>query len=619
MKKSKLWMILATGSLCVGLLAAAVACGGNNQGSEENALEVSGSVLFLQEGAPERRFGGSGDVCIVTSTGTIYRKDGTEWQQTAFEEYTVNGERLQVTYSDGTVGTYELASPQADRGTNSACAHASFGEVKTIYPSLCVVPGIGVKTCTECHESFVEILPADPANHRFNRDNYGRCDICAHVSSGVVGYEASDSEQLKELFQENKLEDGDTVVLQGGAEIHAEDELHIEENTDITLDVHGQTFDFQKDKNSLTGAKTNIEVGPGGSLTVTDSSDDHSGSFDITVTEEGGNYIWTGQYDTSGNKIYRRGAVSVLAKGTADNRAQLSFENVEVNINDVNMMNLVINSEYADVTLGEGTVFNIEGVAYTGAVYAGDGATVTIDGAEINTQGDVTPFVVGDWLEDATLNFKSGSINMNDPSDRMFGIQVNGAGHVNMSGGEINITGDLRSTDDTHVAVAIGVDNRRYAEWIDEHNTGLGYKWNCVEATIDITGGSINLAPTHGTAYGVVTWPGNPVINISGMTILGNAPAAEGEGVTGACTFALCCAELDGTVAPQMYLGDGLKIQLAGTGRNLLFSTRENGGDGISFDWKASGSCIFDKTADKIFGEAHAEEYGGQFVQPYTE
>ena len=616
MKKTKRWMIFATGLLCVGALAAAAACGADPQTPSEDSVGVTGSVLFLQDGTPDRKLGNSGDVCFVTSTGMVYRKDGAEWLQTEFDEYTVEGERLSVTYADGTFGTYEIAAPQADDEAATPCEHTDLGDPVTIYPALCVVPGIGVQTCSDCHESFVEILPADPANHEFNADNYGRCDICDHVESGVVGYEAKGSDELKELFSEEKLEDGDTVVLQGGAQITAADQLGIDEDKNITLDVHGNQFDFQKDSNNLENAKENIVVGAGGSLTITDTSENHSGSFDITVTEAGGNYIDTGKVQ-NGRPVYARGAVSILAQGTAENRAQLNFENVDVNINDVNYMNLVINAINADVNLGEGTKFNVSGTSYTGAIYASAGTVVTIDGAEINTKGDVTPFVVGSFGEAATLNFENGAINMDSPSDRMFGIQVNGGGHVNMTGGKINITGDLRSKiNGGDVAVAIGVDNRDYADWIDPKNTDLGYKWICVESSINITGGTINLAPSYGTAYGIVSWPGNADINIFGMTMICQAHDADGAG-QGGHVYALCCSKLNGTVSPHMYLGDGLIIQLEPTGRNLLFSSRENGGDKIAPDWEAGGDNIFDKTSDHIFGDKYADKYGGQFIQPY--
>lgn len=144
-----------------------------NEGAAQPAED--GSVLVLESGVPEIFFGETGDVCLVADTGELYRKTESGWTAAECESYEIAENRLTVTYADGTVEAYTMSEGEA-----SECAHDNLGEPVTVYEPLCVVPGIGVRTCPDCKESFPVILPAT-GEHSYEAGGY-TCLVCGETN-----------------------------------------------------------------------------------------------------------------------------------------------------------------------------------------------------------------------------------------------------------------------------------------------------------------------------------------------------------------------------------------------------------------------------------------------------
>ena len=583
-------LLLLSGALCFGVALTGAACASDSLETTPAAPAAqaqSGYLHVIESGSPENVQGEEGDACLVVTSGEFWQKTAHGWIKGDVESYTSEADSLVVTYTDGSVHTYSVMPAEAGH------EHTK-GTVYTVYDPKCVIPGIGVWTCEGCHASFAEILPAVAENHSYNEENYGKCDYCGYLESGVPGFEVNDSSDLADVFE--KVEDGDTVVLKEDTQVQADSSLNVGDKN-ITVDVKGKEFSLNKEKD-VSGYGSNLSVEAGGTLTFTDSSEGHTGSFNVTIPEGGGNYA-----DEEGH----RSGFFLNAEGTEENRAQVNFKDVEINIQDENTMNVVMSASYADVTLGEGTVLNVEGVAYTAAMYVADGADLTIDGAQVNTKGDVTPFIVGNYGEDANLTLKSGEIHMEDASDRMFGVQVNGGGHFNMEGGTIRITGDL-STEDTGAessgsCVAIGVENR----------VNAGSYYDVVPSSVNITGGEIVLAPINGTAFGIVTWPGDTIINFSGTIVCNATESGYAFAFSNSDEFAYM---KDPKWHPTIILSGECSVQISkDSGRNYLYDTKKNGSG--AFVWNSSNKYIYDNTADHRFGEEHKDNYGEQFLQPY--
>ena len=188
MKKGwKKGLIVVSGALCLGLAIAGVACAETQTLSEptEENKQCSGVVHFLERGEPSDVLGEYGDVCMVATTGEFFRKTETGWKCEELFEYTIEDEVLTVSYRDGSAGTYALAA--SDEGEH---VH-KYGDAYTVYAPKCVIPGIGVEYCKECHEAFPVILPTDPENleaHEMETFHYAdkdikRCSLCSRVTS----------------------------------------------------------------------------------------------------------------------------------------------------------------------------------------------------------------------------------------------------------------------------------------------------------------------------------------------------------------------------------------------------------------------------------------------------
>lgn len=485
-KTTKRWLILATGVLCVGALTAAAACSTGVPTQPEEPVGATGTVLFLEEGEPDRQLGTGGDVCFVASTGTVYRKVGTKWRETAFEAYSVEGEMLNVTYSDGTVGIYEIAAPQANDGAATACEHTDFSELVTIYPAFCVVPGIGVKTCDACHESFVEIIPADPEKHDIDASNFGKCSMCGKLEDGTSGFvvDSSNVENIGAVVEQ--LQDGDTLHIGGNKEggdpgtseavqFTAEHSLDIGENKNVTVDVKDVDVTF------TSGASSALSVGAGSSVTF--------------KSEEGGTEAPTINLNSYSSKP----AVSVNGNG-----AVLNVEGMKINVQNehkttdptgsTNFPSAIVVQNGGEANIGGNTVIEVYGqtenpVAYKephAAKVTGKGSVLNIENTTVNTH-NATAFYAENEGE---LHFNSGEINVEGGSSCAALSLGSGAGKIVFSGGTINIKGEIKGTH------AHGLGNFAAAIGSTEEQ--------CGGAEVIVNGGTINLAPTSGIAIAIL-------------------------------------------------------------------------------------------------------------------
>ena len=158
--------------LCLVTAFAFSACGGDESG---HTVSETGHLYVVLEGLPDDALGETGDVCLVGNTGALYRRSETGWEEREYSQKTIDGNTLFVTYTDGSTGEYEAVPLDGDDHIHQ------FGDIATINEPQCVVPGVGIRTCTICGRSQLLILPADATNHQYDYSR-GVCLICGGPS-----------------------------------------------------------------------------------------------------------------------------------------------------------------------------------------------------------------------------------------------------------------------------------------------------------------------------------------------------------------------------------------------------------------------------------------------------
>lgn len=474
----------------VGFTLGLVACGQADNGSAElpatgQETVLNGSVLMIPDGFPADSLGEDGDVCFVTENGDFFRKDNGVWSAASIEHYDIlESNVLSVTFENGQNGNYKMTTLDED----SSCNHAGLAdaEAQVVYESFCVVPGIGVKYCDECRSSFAVILPADPEHHEIHEgENFGRCVFCNLLEDGTSGFVVDNSNVGEALEQ---LRDGDKLVVNSNEKItfNSEMPLNVSDQKNITVDFKDSEVEFTSENR-----KSAISVGSGSTLTLTSStehSEDGSGKDKVTL-------------DSVTSAV-----VSVSGKDS-----HLNIEDVVIDCRNSNTSNVpsISATNGAEVNIDGNTV--IYANKYDDLIFAepyvlkatGKNTVVNINDVTVYADGRVTPFQAANQ---ATLNFNGGEINISS-CESAFALSASGGGKLRMTGGTINVVGDLTIGSDPvssypskwDCAIAVG-------NYPDEY------------ADIAITGGVINLNPSAGTAIAVATSGG--LIEVSGDAII---------------------------------------------------------------------------------------------------
>ncbi len=484
----KRFVIAALSCACaVGFALGLVACGNTDPTKLESGQTdetLYGSVLFVQSGIPEDRLGEDGDVCLCAESGDFYRKNEGAWHPAPLERYDIEEKILSVTYSDGTKKSYRLTTAEDD---TSECDHSGLSEAEPyeIYKPYCVVPEIGVKYCQKCGESFPVILAADGVTHSIDARNFEKCRFCSKLEDGSSGFAVNSSnvENINEVVEQ--LQDGDTIRLEdpnaegspstspAAVNFTGEHPLAIGNDKEITVEVKNVDVSF------TSGTASALSVGNGSTLKFTsENSEEDRPTINL---------------DSATSKP----AISVSGKG-----AVVNAEGVEINCHNTKKSNgdngnpsiSVLNG--GELILGKGTVVNEKddnsSIPYCdayGIKATGNNSVVKIDGATINSEGRGAAVFANQGAE---IDFVSGEINVST-TDSSVGLCVGEDGVLEMTGGVINVTGDLTGGKQPTVsrrncAAAIGESRADY---------GTGY--------IHVTGGVINLTPTAGRAYAIST------------------------------------------------------------------------------------------------------------------
>lgn len=411
-------LIAVASVLCAFSLVAAGACA-ERKTEGEQTVTLTGSAIVLGEEQPDEKLGSVGDVCIAAD-GKIYKKEHGGWTETSFVEYSVEGDILSVDYPDGSMGTYDLR-----RETSGPCGHTSLGACAIVYAPKCVVPGIGVRTCNDCGESFVEIVPADAVTHEIHEgENFGRCIFCNLLEDGNAGFVFDSSNVAEALGQ---LEDGDKLVA--GGDIVMDDGTLGIEGMDITIDIAGHKLSLE---NSGTTKADGISLENGANLTLTDSKG--SGTLTLSNGGNGNNDIFLYNTDAETTTTltlrnidiectYPDGVYSDRAPIYAYSKAGNAIVNVEegthIHANSPTGRGLsCIAAQGAEVNLNGG-IFEIEAAryasigGYTCAVEAGEGANVHLNDCEINIVGKGGNLCgIAAVGEDVNITMSGGTIDL---------------------------------------------------------------------------------------------------------------------------------------------------------------------------------------------------------------
>lgn len=432
-------LIVVSGVLCFGLAFAGAACADRGTLSDptEEKTNCTGVVHFLERGEPNDVLGEYGDVCLVATTGEFFRKTETGWTCEELFKYNIEGEVLTVSYRDGSAGTYTLASTAEGDHVHT------YGDAYTVYAPKCVIPGIGVKYCTECYEAVPEILPVVPENHDINEENYGKCDICGKLKDGTPGFEVKPEggddakvteTQIRDVFEQ--ASDGDTIVMGGDLEIQDATDLHVSDK-DITLDVKGNDVDIKKDNVDSTGLYFE-----GGALTITDSTSTPESTerskFTLNVTQ------------ANNFNARDKGTYAMRVDNTDVTITNVDFEIINSTTTNSHAMYVdggTINVESdAKITMKQGTDASGKQTAGGFGMSVTEGAEVNLNGAEVESDGPAFMFVVGRNTEsekDSVVNINAGTvINYTDSACGYSAFYVTPKGVVNLEeGATINVNG----------------------------------------------------------------------------------------------------------------------------------------------------------------------------------
>lgn len=511
------WMAALTGvcaaSLALGLVACGQANGAAQYEEEQQTVVTDGTVLAVPSGFPTDSFGEDGDVCFAMESGDFYRKDKGAWYSAGIDRYDIADQVLSVTFADGGEGRYRMISSESEK---SECKHEGLeeAEVYKIYDPYCVVPGIGVKYCSHCGMGFPVMIAVDPEQHSIDESNFSRCRFCSKLEDGSDGFvvDSSNVGRISEAVEQ--LQDGDTLYL-GNPNVESSPET----SPEVLAFTDTTPLDIGANKDITVEVRDNVDV----SFTSGDSSSALTVGAGSTLNFTGGE---NGEGESGDNipTVYLDSKTTKPAVSVSGKDAVVNVEGVEINCHNTTKVNgskgnpSISVSKGGTLNLGEGTFVNEKDADSTihfydayGIKATGNKSVVKIDGATINSEGRGSAVLATDG---ATIEFVSGEVNVT-ANDGTVGLCVGNNATLEMSGGVINVTGDLtggtESSRSQNCAAAIGENN-----------------WFEGGSTINVTGGIINLTPTAGRAYAITTQKGSwTTAYLSGSLVI-HVNAAEG-------------------------------------------------------------------------------------------
>ncbi len=160
-----------------------------------------------------------------------------------------------------TVPADEGSGDPSGGGTETPHQH-TFGETFVLTPQTCIMPGQGMHTCTECHETFFVEIPADGVSHKVNPST-GKCDYChKDVSFTIVEEEST----------------GDYYTVKGveGSPL-----------TEITIPAEIDGKDVRIAKDAFKGNTTLEKVTINGSAVIGESAFENCTALDTLALESG--------------------------------------------------------------------------------------------------------------------------------------------------------------------------------------------------------------------------------------------------------------------------------------------------------------------------------------------
>ncbi len=504
MNKSKLGLVTAMGTLCLGLTLAGVACTGGGASNEVPAEDVSGVVHFLERGEPNDSLGETGDACLVATSGEFFRKTENGWKYEDLTSYAVNDGVLNVSFKSGENENYSLI----DEGTTEVGHVHTYGDTYTIYEAKCIIPGIAVKYCTTCKYAFPVVLAVQPDVYEAHEmkeyvhgDTNRRCELCMKSAKlnndgtyefGSYLYDISTDANIADVF--DQAEDNSTVVVQGETTIDDDTTIEVGDKN-LTLDVAGNNLTVEKKTEESRGI-----VVDGGSLTITDSSatpeSEGRGTFTLNVTE-------------ADNQSARDEGTYAMRMNNADlTITNVDFEIINSTENNSHAMYVTggtVNVESdAKITVTQGTKTAVDGTEKQTeggyGIYISEGAEMNLNATTVKSDGPIFPFVVGNNAvseEKTVLNINKGTeiyysdsacsygafdvypngvVNMAegfkivvdgasiDPSKPEGSNYSNAMAFVIIGGGEVNINGEIDLGLDNGMAYLVSILNNYWYE-----------------------------------------------------------------------------------------------------------------------------------------------------------
>lgn len=230
----------------------------------------------------------------------------------------------------------------------------------------------------------------------------------------------------------SEIADGGTVEVGTDITITDDEPFEIPENTDVTIDLGGNSLNIEKDNADSNG----FVINEGSTLTITGNEDENA-SFNLSVNADSDNF--------NGHNEGKYGM-------RVEKDSTLNLEYVDFNINNDQPLNHAIYVNGGTVNVDENSNINFysNDVNNCHGFFVSQGGEMNLNGATLYSEGVITQIIVGfsENGEESTLNINAGTtITSKDGSNFCGVLETYQNGKINIhDGAKIVVTGKLNGS-----------------------------------------------------------------------------------------------------------------------------------------------------------------------------
>lgn len=230
----------------------------------------------------------------------------------------------------------------------------------------------------------------------------------------------------------SEIADGGTVEVGTDITITDDEPFEIPENTDVTIDLGGNSLNVEKDNADSDG----FVINEGSTLTITGNEGENA-SFNLSVNADSDNF--------NGHNEGKYGM-------RVEKDSTLNLEYVDFNINNDQPLNHAIYVNGGTVNVDENSNINFysNDVNNCHGFFVSQGGEMNLNGATLYSEGVITQIIVGfsENGEESTLNINAGTtITSKDGSNFCGMLETYQNGKINIhDGAKLVVTGKLNGS-----------------------------------------------------------------------------------------------------------------------------------------------------------------------------